>query len=281
MIRARTTPLHIVLATLLLCLLGTTSLQAREASPELLVGDPDNPIKLDVPYVPTPQETVHRMLEMAQPQPDEYLIDLGSGDGRFVIQAVTNWDVRKAVGVEIDPERVAEARENARAAGIEDRVEFEEGDLFDMDFTDADVLTMYLLESINLKLRPIILEEMRPGARVVSHVFDMGEWQPDEQVQMQSLNAYMWIVPAHVGGDWRIDLPDGEGFSISLTQRFQEVDGTAVVEGNSIPMPYAHLRGDTLRFTANGQHFIGKVEGDEITGIAGPGAVESWHAKRL
>lgn len=238
-------------------------------------------VKLDVPYVPTPNDAVHRMLEMAGVQPDDYLIDLGSGDGRIVIQAVRDWGVREAIGVEIDPERIAEANANAREAGVEDRVSFEQGDLFEKDFSKASVLTMYLLESINLDLRPVILETLKPGTRVVSHVFSMGDWQPDDMVTVRSLNAYLWIVPARVGGNWRIDLPDGDGFTVMFAQSFQNIDGTAIIGGHNIPMTFARLRGDEVRFSANGQHFIGKVDGDTITAVSGPGTVEGWHAKRL
>lgn len=268
------------LAALLLSA-NATGVLANDTAPPASELDFVEPVQLDVPYVPTPDDAVHRMLEMADVRPDDYLIDLGSGDGRIVIQAVRDWGVREAIGVEIDPERIAEARANAREAGVEDRVRFEQGDLFEKDFSEATVLTMYLLESINLDLRPVILETLEPGTRVVSHVFSMGEWMPDETVTVRSLDAYMWIVPARVGGHWRITLPDDDGFTVGFAQTFQEIDGTAIIGGHNIPMNFARLRGDEIRFSADGKHFIGKVDGDTMTAVSGPGAVEDWHAERL
>lgn len=246
-----------------------------------LAGAAGAQVKLDVPYVPTPYDTVHRMLELADVRPDDRLIDLGSGDGRIVIAAARDWGVRGAIGVDIDPQRIAEANANALTAGVQDRVSFIQGDLFKMDFSDVSVLTMYLLESINLKLRPIILDTLRPGTRVVSHVFGMGEWKPDATVQARGLQAYLWIVPAKVAGKWRIELPDGSSRVVAFSQQFQQIEGIYQVEGNTHGMNFAALRGDEIRFSAAGRHYIGRVEGDLINGVAGPGTVPRWRATRI
>lgn len=237
--------------------------------------------KLDVPFIVTHHDAVHRMLEMAEVGPDDVLIDLGSGDGRIVIQAARDWGVRDALGVDIDPERVAEARAGAREAGVEAHVRFVQGDLFEMDFSRATVLTMYLLEELNLRLRPVILESLRPGTRVVSHVFGMGAWTPDRTIEVRGIPAHLWIVPADVGGRWYIELPDGELEAVDFYQQFQRVEGSYEVEGHTHGMNFAELRGTLIRFTARERHYIGRIEGERMSGIAGPGAVPSWRAVRV
>jgi ubiquinone/menaquinone biosynthesis C-methylase UbiE len=153
---------------------------------------------LDVPFVPTPQEVVNKMLEMAAVSADDVVYDLGSGDGRIVITAVKDFNARKGVGVDLDPARVAESKENAREAGVEDKVTFVEGNVFDFDFSEATVLTMYLLPRVNLDLRPRILAELKPGTRVVSHAFHMGDWEPTETATVDGRMVYKWIVPTDV-----------------------------------------------------------------------------------
>lgn len=150
--------------------------------------------QLDVPYVPTPQDVVDRMLEMAKVKKGDYLIDLGSGDGRIPITAAKKFGVR-AMGVDLNPTRIEEARKNAKEAGVEDLVEFKQQDLFKTDISKANVLTMYLLPGVNMKLRPRILSELKPGSRVVSHAFDMGDWKPDETDTVDGRRVMMWIVP--------------------------------------------------------------------------------------
>jgi hypothetical protein len=235
-------------------------------------------VKLDVVYVPTPYDAVHRMLELADVKPDDRLIDLGSGDGRIVIHAVRDWGVSDALGVEIDPRRIREANENARTEGVDDRVTFLQQDLFELDFSSATVLTMYLLEELNLRLRPVILEKLAPGTRVVAHVFGMGDWRPDEAIVVRGLDVFLWIVPAQVEGDWRIEMPGRDPVNINFEQRFQEVDGSYLVEGLGRYMTYVKLVGDEIRFSVGGEHFIGKVDDDVIRGVPGPGAVAEWRA---
>jgi SAM-dependent methyltransferase len=148
----------------------------------------------DVPYVPTPPDVVRRMLEMADVSPEDVVYDLGSGDGRFPITAAKRFGAR-GVGVEIDPKLVRRARANAREAGVADRVEFREGDMFEADLGDATVVTLYLFPEINIKLRPKLFAELEPGDRVVSHDFDMDEWEPDRVVEMGSDTIYLWTIP--------------------------------------------------------------------------------------
>jgi SAM-dependent methyltransferase len=148
----------------------------------------------DVVYVPTPERVVATMLDLAKIGPGDVVYDLGCGDGRIVVEAAKR-GARKAVGVDIDPERIAEAREKVRAAGVGDRVEIREGDLFEMDFSDATVVTLYLLPDLNLRLRPKLLA-LPPGTRIVSHAFDMGDWAPREVRQVDGKTVYFWTVPA-------------------------------------------------------------------------------------
>lgn len=149
---------------------------------------------LDVHYVPTPQTVVDKMLEVADVKQGDYLIDLGSGDGRIPITAARKFGTR-GMGVDLDPARIEDATENARRQGVTDKVEFKQQDLFETDISKASVLTMYLLSSINMKLRPRILEEAKPGTRVVSHSFDMGDWKPDRVEKVDGRTVYLWIVP--------------------------------------------------------------------------------------
>jgi SAM-dependent methyltransferase len=159
---------------------------------------PSAPRTPDVHYVPTPQQVVDRMLELANVTSRDIVYDLGSGDGRIVITAARRYGAR-GIGIDIDPERVTEARENAQRAGVTDRVQFIQGDLFESDFREATVVTLYLLQSLNLKLRPKLLSELRPGTRVVSHAFDMGDWEPDHaeavNVDGRDYMVYYWVVP--------------------------------------------------------------------------------------
>lgn len=148
----------------------------------------------DVPYVPTPQAVVDKMLELAAVTKDDVVYDLGSGDGRIVISAAKKYGVR-GVGVDIDPERIKEANANAVLAGVSDRVKFLEQDLFKTDLKEATVVTLYLLPDVNLRLRPKLWQELKPGARVVSHAFDMGDWAPQQRVEVEGKTIYYWVVP--------------------------------------------------------------------------------------
>jgi SAM-dependent methyltransferase len=147
----------------------------------------------DVPYVPTPERVVAKMLEVAKVGPNDVVYDLGSGDGRIVIAAAKKG--ARGVGIDIDAERIWEAKNNAIAAGVAERVQFRQEDLFKTDFREATVVTMYLLSAVNLKLRPRLLAELRPGTRIVSHAFDMGDWKPLETHKVGSSTVYYWVVP--------------------------------------------------------------------------------------
>ncbi|WNZ27575.1 class I SAM-dependent methyltransferase [Leptolyngbya sp. NK1-12] len=167
---------------------GTT----EQTSPDATIQSPGR--RPDVVYVPTPMPVVDEMLNLANVQSDDVVYDLGSGDGRIVIAAAQERGAR-GIGVEIDPQRIQEANQNAQQAGVTDRVEFLQQDLFETDFSDATVVTLYLLPELNVKLRPKLLRELRPGTRIVSHAFDMGEWEPDQVVEVNGRTVYYWVVP--------------------------------------------------------------------------------------
>jgi ubiquinone/menaquinone biosynthesis C-methylase UbiE len=172
----------------------------QESSPTPLfvppdLGRADLPARVpDVPYVPTPQLVVDEMLALAGVKPGDVLYDLGSGDGRIVVTAAKNLGVR-GVGIDINPERIQEAEANARAAGVQDLTEFREEDLFKADFSEATVVTMYLLPSVNDRLKPKLLRELKPGTRIVSHAFDIDGWEPERVVEVDGRTLYLWIVP--------------------------------------------------------------------------------------
>ena len=171
-----------------------TGTEAQTSSGADVSSTPDSVREPDVPYVPTSSETVSRMLELANVSEDDVVYDLGSGDGRIVIAAAKQYGAR-GVGIEIDPERVKEARKNAREAGVADRVEFRQGDLFEADLSEATAVTLYLLPSVNMKLRPKLMKELEPGTPVVSHDFDMGDWEPERTVKVGGDTVYLWRIP--------------------------------------------------------------------------------------
>lgn len=212
-----------------------------------LIGITVAQVRLDVPYVPTPQEIVDHMLDMAKLTKDDVHIDLGSGDGRIVIAAAQRG--ARSLGVDLNPTRIAEANENARKAGVTDRVTFVQGNLFEMKFADADVLTMYLLSGVNLQLRPRILSELRPGSRVVSHAFGMSDWAPDEHVTVAGRQLYLWIVPGKAEGTWQAE-SGGRKFTLTLRQAFQKLTGTALIDGKSVPVS-GRLTGNTIELSTD------------------------------
>lgn len=243
----------------------------------------------DVPYVPTPLEVVREMLELADPSPSDSLYDLGSGDGRIVITAAKEHGT-PGVGVDIDPDRVREARQNAREEGVADRVRFVRGDLFELDISPATVVTLYLLPSVNRELRPKLLEELRPGTRVVSHAFGMGEWEPDSTVHVREeegarATVHYWIIPARVAGTWKLTAPGGETYRLRLEQEYQEVHGTAVGNGNGEALEGVRLRGDSISFSLDlgsgegATRLRGRVSGDRMDGVTDGG--RGWSARRL
>lgn len=240
-------------------------------------------VDLDVPFVPTPIEIVNQMLEVADVQPSDFLIDLGSGDGRIAIRAVRDRGARGALGVDLDPVRVQEARANADAAGVGDTVKFEVADLFETDFSKASVVSMYLLPEVNIRLRPKVLE-LAPGTRIVSHAFDMDEWQADQHIQVGHRNIYLWIVPAKVEGQWKVSEPEGE-FTVQLQQRFQNLSGVAMMPDQQEARLEGHMRGSHIEFDMDDgtaiRRYVGTVHGDVMTVTPEKGAQKGWRADRL
>jgi hypothetical protein len=220
------------------------------------------------------------MLEMAGTKSTDYVIDLGSGDGRTVITAAKKFGAR-ALGVEYNPDMVELAKRAAAKEGVSDKAQFIQGDIFQTDFSKATVLTLYLLPSLNVKLRPTILN-MRPGTRVVSHAFTMDDWEADQVDSADGRTAYLWIVPAKVAGTWKIDV-SGTGarsYEASLQQQYQNVRGSARSDNKSVPLANGKLRGDTITFSiADDTHtrrdFTGRVAGNKIEGTVKTGAGDS------
>ncbi|MCE9641266.1 MAG: class I SAM-dependent methyltransferase [Betaproteobacteria bacterium] len=257
----------------------------------------------DVPYVPTPWNVVEAMLEAGGVTANDYLIDLGSGDGRVVIEAARKRGAR-GMGIELDGNLVSVANREATRLGVSAKASFISGNLFTFDFSKATVLTMYLLPKINLELRPRILAQMRPGTRIVSHDFDMGQWKPDMQREIAVPNKsygppvsqiYLWYVPADFTGKWQWQLPAGAAagaYEATFRQTFQELSADAVVHGGKVAVQSSKLRGDTIAFTlvreVAGQkqthEFSGRIEGDRIAGrvkAGGDDKTYDWQATRL
>jgi SAM-dependent methyltransferase len=229
----------------------------------------------DVIWVPTAQALVDRMLDLAQVRPDDLLMDLGSGDGRTVITAAKRGT--RAIGVEYNPDMVELSRRNAKEAGVSELATFMNADLFATDFSKASVVTMFLLPSINIKLRPKILE-MKPGTRVVSNSFDMGDWRPERTVEANGectsyCRAHLWIVPAKVEGTWK--LPDGD---LRLEQTYQTLLGTFRSGASTLNIVDGKVIGDTISFVAGDSRYIGRVNGNTIEGITQTST--GWSAKR-
>lgn len=240
-------------------------------------------VRLDVPFVPTPPDVVEKMLDLADVQPSDFLIDLGAGDGRIAIAAVRDRGAQGAYGVDLNPVRVEEARANAQDAGVADRVTFDVEDLFDTDFSSATVVSMYLLPDVNLKLRPKILD-MAPGTRIVSHAFDMGDWYADNHVRVNGLDVYLWIVPMQAAGQWNITGPAG-AFSIDVTQEFQMLSGTADLPDQKTATVEGRLRGNIMQFDVDDgsitRRYVGRVRGDTIVPMPEPGAQPDWRGQKM
>jgi SAM-dependent methyltransferase len=232
----------------------------------------------DVVWVPTPQSLVNKMLDMAKITPQDFLIDLGSGDGRTVITAAKLGT--RAQGIEYNPDMVALSKRNAASEGVSDKTEFVKADLFETDLSRATVITLFLLPDINLKLRPIILN-LKPGTRIVSNTFTMSDWTPDDTATIDEEDtnwntAYMWIVPAKAEGIWR--WPQGE---LNLSQEFQMVSGTLKSGRETSKISSGKLQGDNIAFFVNGTKYSGQVIGNEIKGVTtSGGSTVAWAASR-
>ena len=253
----RRTSLVLLLATF--SALGCAQAQKTPSTYEPSVGQQGK----DVVWVPTPQALVDKMLDMAKVTPSDYVIDLGSGDGRTVITAAKRGV--HALGIEYNPDMVALSKQNAAKERVSDRATFVKADLFKSDFSKATVITMFLLPDINLKLRPKILG-LKPGTRVVSNTFTMGDWSADETATVANdagcngswCTALLWIVPARVAGTW--NLPQGE---LVLKQRFQVLTGTLRTAGRTLALQ-GKVRGEDIAFTAGGREYLGRMNGKRL-----------------
>ncbi len=227
----------------------------------------------DVIWVPTPNELIAKMLDMAKLTASDIHFDLGSGDGRTVIAGAKRGAI--STGVEFNPDMVSLSNRSAQREGVTAKAKFIHGDIFLNDFSKATVLTLYLLPSLNLKLRPTILD-MKPGTRVVSHAFTMGEWEADQTETVEGRTAYLWIVPAKAEGNWRMESGNSSGGDITLKQTFQKLDGTA--GGKAITK--ASLRGDAIAFSVDGRDYSGKITGDRMEGSVQGSMSGKWSATR-
>ena len=233
----------------------------------------------DVIWVPTPKALVMKMLKMADVKPGDVVFDLGSGDGITVITAAKEFGVH-ATGIEYNPDMVELSKRNAQKEGAADKAHFIRGDIFATDFSNATVLTMYLLPYLNMKLRPTILN-MKPGTRVVSHAFTMEDWQADQTDSAEGRTAYLWIVPAKVEGKWKLD-----GGSIELKQKFQAIEGTYTAANNDTThrLTRTALRGDQISFTIGSATYSVRVTGPTMQGTMKPrpdGMTTTWSAVQV
>jgi len=239
---------------------------------------------LDVPYVQTKEAVVAEMINLAGVGSGDRVVDLGCGDGRIVIAAAEKG--ARGVGVDLDPDRIQESRNNAKRAGVDGRVSFVQGNLFDADLSGATVVTLYLLPSVNLQLRPKLLRELSPGTRIVSHDFSMEDWRPDDVRDLPGDRVYLWVVPANVSGVWDCRFGD-DSARLALQQSFQQVSGRGALNGQESSLLEMSLKGSQVRFTMMGDGnqpmtFTGKVNGNRITGEmsrAGQAPVP-WSAER-
>jgi SAM-dependent methyltransferase len=246
----------------------------------------------DVMFVPTNIDVALGMLRLAGVTAGDVVYDLGSGDGRLVIAAAQRFGAR-GVGIEIDPSLVADATRNADTAGVADRVSFRKADLFATDLRPASVVTLYLTPSLNLRLRPKLFAELRPGARVVSNNFDMGDWTPDSTVivkgmAMANTPVRLWIIPARIGGRWQLSVDGGPELSLTFRQQLNQAGGEASMGGRRDALAEVRVRGDSFGFVvpSNGSRgamrFSGRVAGDSASGtvLGGSAAPRAWRAVR-
>ncbi len=222
----------------------------------------------DVIWVPTPEDLVERMLRMAQTTPNDFVIDLGSGDGRIAIAAAKKFNAR-SMGIEYNPDMVEVSNRNASKEGVAGKARFVKADIFETDFSQATVITMYLLPGLNLKLRPKLLD-MKPGTRIVSHQFNMDDWQPDEVTNIDGRRAYFWLIPAKVAGTWRFQ-SGSDGLDVTLEQKYQTLEGTVKLGTVNAGLRDAKLAGDRISFAFVDQggvrrDFTGKVSGNAMEG---------------
>lgn len=258
--------------------------QAAAPAPPPAQAAPAEAPRLDVPYVPTPQAVVDEMLRLAKPTRDDLLYDLGCGDGRIVVTAAKQFGT-KGVGFDIDPARIRDSEANAQSASVTGLATFRRQDLFTVSLAEPSVLTMYLLPTVNLKLRPKILSEMKPGTRVVSHAFTMDDWQPDERSTANGANVFFWVVPANLSGTWTVAGLGRGPTTLRFTQRFQKAQGAVVSDaGAEQPLGDVVVIGPEVTFTADvgGEPLRcrGRVNGDRMEGAIEGAAGRTWTARR-
>lgn len=250
----------------------------------------------DVHFDPTPMDVVEAMLTRAGVNEKDVVYDLGCGDGRFVIMAAKKFGAR-GVGIDIDPVRIKESKENAEKENVADRTIFIEGDLFKADIREATVVTLYLLNDLNYQLRPKLFLELKPGTRIVSYTFDMADWEPDDMTQIRDRFFYYWIIPAEVNGIWHYTIQSLEGplqNLLTLNQKYQMVSGKITFQGREFILRDHRIKGDQLsfgiRYNVEGQNvalkFDGRVDGDRIEGTVeiqgGPWTGKKpWKAQRV
>ena len=253
-------------------------------------------VELDVPYVETPDDIATLMMDMAQITPQDYVIDLGTGDGRLVLAAVKRGAT--GLGVDLDPQRIEEANVNASKAGVTDKVKFVIGDLFKTDISQATVVTLFLNSEVNMRLRSMLFEQLKPGTRVVSHNFDMEDWQPDQQQELMvndRNNYYIhdifyWVIPAKVQGDWQWQIGKDQ-FQMSVSQQFQNIKAELRLNNQTLIVKNATVTGTELKITAvnadgsqeyilNGQASDNNITGTITSGFAGGDKPADWQATR-
>lgn len=237
---------------------------------------------LDVPYIKTPPAVIERMLELGRVGPDDYLIDLGSGDGRIPIAAARKHGTR-GYGVDLDPERTIEARAAAKEQGVSDRVTFKTENLFDTDLSQATVISMYLFPEINLRLRPYLFK-LKPGTRIVSHAFHMEDWTPEHHDVVDGNDVFMWTIPADIEGLWQVTATERPGFVLRVWQELNRVQAVAItLDERSVPVMNMRISGTDIQFSVNTPNgpfrFQGTTDGKKMQGtIEGAG---SWSATRM
>jgi SAM-dependent methyltransferase len=263
--------------TALACLVSTLALPGRAPAQST-----ETERKPDVIYVPTPLDVVKQMLDVAAVGPRDTVYDLGCGDGRIPVAAAARG--ARGVCIDIDPKRIAESHHSVDSAGVKGRVQVRQADLFTVNLRPATVVTLYLLNSLNLRLRPKLFEELRPGTRVVSHAFDMGDWAPDSAMQVDGRNVFYWVMPAHVAGTWTVTRGEGakaREWTVTLAQEYQKATGSAVTGGRMVPLADVWLHGDSLAFTITDDgtpvRFAGTVRGTRMSGRADDAP---WRATR-
>jgi SAM-dependent methyltransferase len=262
----------------------------------------------DVPYVPTPPEVVEAMLKLADVKSSDFVIDLGCGDGRIVVMAAQKFGAR-GMGVDLNPERVKEANANAQQAAVTDRVKFVEKNLFDADLSGATVVTLYLLPDVNLRLRPKLMKDLKPGTRIVSHSFDMGDWKPEKTIELGWRKVYFWTVTDEarraygeqggtVDGEWVFTMPTPNGdmdAKLTLKTNGKVLSGTFVfAENRRLEIQDGTIEGKLMKFTVKRDRqsggvmvykMTGTVDGDQIKGsteadMDGQAVTQEWKAKR-